>query len=262
MPEEPIDANTASESSTDEATTQETETETQAGEKPVVETKESDKAPFHEHPRFQELISSNRELKSQIEALKNQQMQSRSQETPQKSAITRAIERYVSKGVDPQIARELVEDQVAIANEISSRQTMPLYETQQQANLKVAFETFKATHKDYEEVRPEMLEVLNSLPLAIKVGFVQSPSEGLDLIYDRVMSTKRAKLESDAVQKGKDEAYSKKKEKSAQASSSTSSPEMSDDEKELAEMDLATYMKPENQAKYNKLEQKYLDNLR
>ena len=258
MPEEIMDAKTSTDSSSEQVTTSDATVKTQEVEDTSTEPKESNQTPFHEHPRFKEIIQSNRELKAQIDLLKNQR-ETRSSE-PQKSAYTKSIERYIAKGVDPNVARELVQDQVELAREISFSQTQPLMETHQQMAMKVAFDGFKATHKDFDKVKGDMLEVINNLPSGIKQAVALNPSEGLDLVYDKVMSLQREKIEQEAVQKGRDEAYSNKIAKSAQSSSSTSSPVQNNLEKELADMDLETYMK--NKKKYDLLERKMIENLK
>lgn len=205
MSEENQDANTQAEDSSTSTTVSETETnteavKTQAEESSAQTGKESeDSLPFHQHPRFKELINEKNELKNQLSQM--ERILQQKDETKAPSPLEVAKGKLKSLGVKDEAAAELLETMRLV----SDSRVQNIEQASVQREIESWVSDFSRNHKDYEELEPQMFEVFQALPQRTQQLIASDPM-GIQLIYDHVkmqnVSKELEKAHEDGVKAG------------------------------------------------------------
>jgi len=168
------------------------------------------------YTRFKEINDAKNDLSKRLELLEGrfQDQEEKSQPSP----VDNAVQRLVSKGMDEDSAKELVETQFEIARSAIE----PMRKSTAQAEIDSWVKDFKANHSDYDELEPLMYETFKSLDPQTKDA-IASSKQGVELLYSHV---KNKKLESQLevrYQEGLKAGYKGKRDKSAVSTSEGSS---------------------------------------
>lgn len=197
-----------------------TETQPQAANPPAESTsvQPKEEAPGHiPYPRFKEINEKRKSLETEVAELRRQlagRKEAPSENDPEqmeKEAMSKAVERLVQNGMNPQAAQVFAEAFKDISKKESKRYRAELDElkstlSESQAADKAAKElserqaSFRAAHKDYAEYEDAMTKKWESLDEASQRALLASP-KAYDLLYE---SAKAGKLEEVAA-KGRDE---------------------------------------------------------
>ncbi len=111
------------------------------------------KQDFHEHPRFQELIQSNRELKAQIDALKTQRTQQ--PEQPKFKNIMAMSEEELFAGLNENPRDFLVNFATQLKTELDQERAMETQEHTRQATLNQMAEGFERFFTEHPEAKEQ-----------------------------------------------------------------------------------------------------------
>ena len=230
-----LDAKPAESSSTSEVIDTKEVTQTQVDEKSTVTSQENNNGPFHENPRFKELISEKNQYKTdseryrmdaekyrnEVETLRRQD--SRGYETSkQPDVFESAVEELIALGMDKSNAVRYVKQQVNIAQAITNQQVAPLIQNQQGTNLKMAVDSFAEQHKDYPDYKTKISDMFSNLSPEGKNWIMNDLQKGLKYLYLEAKSSDIDRIEKESLEKGRNEAYDKKQEKSALSRSNSS----------------------------------------
>lgn len=222
MPEENQDANTATEENlTQEAssTSQTQENQTQENTKADAQAapeKDEKSLPFHEHPRFQELISEKNELKNKLSSMERILQERDQPKGP--SPMDVATEKLKNLGIEEKAAKEILEAvKLTSASQVESR----LHNVEQasvQREIDSWLSDFAKSHDDYSKLEPQMYSVFQALPDATQ-KLVASDPMGVQLLYDHVKQQNVQEEINKARQNGANEAYKNKQTKSSMSPS-------------------------------------------
>lgn len=190
--------------------------ESSAGNDSVEKGKEN--LPFHEHPRFKELIGEKNQLRAEVESLRSQ-VASTLQKREEIDPAEKQFQRFKEAGVDEKTARLLAESQVESARDVADQRLAPIEANAIQAEINRNVNEFASRHKDYDEVRPLMEKLYMSLPEKDK-GALASSSRGFEWLYNTVKSDSIEDQVKKAYEKGKAEGYQNKKGKESFAPTS------------------------------------------
>jgi hypothetical protein len=223
MAQEMTDANTTATSSEADKIIAELE-QTPAGEQPVSKeaVKPDTEKPFHEHPRFKELIEEKNALKQKLDEMQSQ-IASTLNKQNQVSPVDEAVDKYVKAGLKEDQARLLAETSAELSSKIANQRVAPMEQATLQNTIDSWVDKFAKEHEDYEALQPLMFEMFSKLPVAQKDKLSSSP-EGIDYLYSKAKAQKADDLIQAAFKKGVQEGYTKKQEKVAGSSSAGGSP--------------------------------------
>ena len=220
------DANTTA-SSTVNAVELPTGVSTPSGANPEPKGDSNGDVPFHQHPRFQELIQKNRELIQKVELLENDSV--RNKNASESDMVFRnAVTELKAMGVEEAAALKLISVLSTVANVTTQRNIAPLMEKTSATSMTVAVDNFKRNHSDYDGLKDDMARVFQGLDGRTQQLFAENVAEGLDLLYSKAKTAKIAELEKIAIDKGKNEAYVTKQDKTSISSSKGSVPVTTD----------------------------------
>jgi hypothetical protein len=213
MPEENKDANDLAENSSTSAAVENENTEssekTQAEANSAQTSEKEDSLPFHQHPRFKELIEEKNELRGQLshmERLLNEKLNSQTQSDPLEGARAK----LKGLGVDDKAAAELL-DAVRI---VADNRVGNLEKANVQQQIDSWVTDFSRSHKDYEELEPQMYEVFSALQPRTQQLIASDPM-GIQLLYDHVKQQGSEQSAKKAYQDGVKAGYKNKQEKSS-----------------------------------------------
>lgn len=218
------DANTELDSSSvQDANASEPSTEeTQTAEPTAQQGSEPKEVPFHEHPRWQEMLEHNNQLKSEIAELKQQGSVSN-------QAVLDILNRVTApKGDDPlanvdgetknwvnSFLKPIIHNEVSKAKEDASKpllQKLSAYEKEVQGYQKmvgrVLADSFISSHPDVKRGSPEMKAIVTEAQTYTNLGM--DTTESLERAYKTVMFDKNAQL---AVEKSRRQQVEKNKQK-------------------------------------------------
>ena len=252
----------AEQSSSSEVIDKNDSTSTQESEKLSVDSKSNGDAPFHEHPRFKELIEErNREkiekelYKREVETLRQQNVGS-NEVSKQRNIFDNAVDELVGLGMERNNAMRFVQQQTAISQAVASQYITPVAQNVQNYQLNQAVTTFSREHKDYDQLKNKMSDILASLPEKAKNLVLEDISGGLDYLYNRAKDAQIKDIEKTSLEKGRQEAYEKKQEKSSLSSSKSSVTDRKVSLDSLKDMDMEDYAKKKKE--YDRLEAELL----
>lgn len=208
------------ESSSDSQATKDNGTATtQVDEKSTATKDSSSDIPFHEHPRFKELVDEKNQYKMQLELFRKEvddlkkQNQGNMEASKNQSAFDLAVDRLVKKGMDHSTATEFVKDQVELMQTVVQQNVAPLYQSQGQLTLSQTLDSFRQKYPDYDKYKTKMSEILASMPKSDQDWIMSNLSRGLKTLYDEAKEKDKEIIEKELIEKGKQEAYNKKREK-------------------------------------------------
>lgn len=247
MSELESDANQSAEASSTAVTPDTDQSSTPEGAKPSTEQSKGngqspESQPFHEHPRFKALIDEKNQLKQQLAEL---QTRMSGKLEPKESPVEKVVQKFVKAGMKEDAARLLAESQYELGKDVVEERVAPVERASLEAQNDLMFSRFAESHKDYEEIRPKMAELFNALPDMVKAGLSSSP-DGLDLLYSKAKASQVDEELKKAFEKGVQEGYKRKHDKSAVAPStgaSTGTPTSEYTEEQIAKMSLEDYRK-------------------
>lgn len=244
MSEENMDANSVVESS---ATTQSSEPvleQSPASEQPApVAGTEKGEVPFHEHPRFKELINEKNSLKQQVESLSSQIASSLNRQN-EVDPLEEARKELASLGVEPKAAEKLTSVMAKLYDAKTNKRIAPLEERAQKFAVDKHIDEFAKSHSDYNELQPTMAKILESYPKDIQMSMSNDPL-GVDFLYSKAKAQKSQDLIDGAYKKGVQDGYLKKGEKIAGSTSAGASPVAPSDysEESIQKMSVEDYKK-------------------
>ena len=226
------------------------------GAEPTPEEKQEEEErlkslPFHEHPRFQELVKEKNEFKSRTERLEQEvralrtSSESRLPKHEEKSPVEAIFEKLTKAGVEEKSARLLAESTVEAATSVADKRVAPVEAAAIQGAIDRHIEEFARDHKDYKDLQPQMYEVFKSLSESDQEYFAKSP-KGLQFLYDHVKVAKAEEEVQKAFERGKQEGYAGKKSKESFAptvGAATKVPSSELTEEQIRDMSIEDYMK-------------------
>lgn len=248
MPEELMDANGSAEEAgpaAESSPVAEVETKepvnTPAEANSVQKPKE-ESLPFHEHPRFKELISEKNQLRDQLSNMERI-LQERSA-PPAPSPYDTAKQKMVKLGLDESAAQELVDSMKTIAGAAVDGRVQPMEAASVQREIDNWTSDLAKEHEDFDNLRPQMYEVFRALPDSIQ-QLVSSHPIGIRLVYDHVKAQNMEKELKSSYQNGVEAGYKNKQSKSsiAPAPVGSKNPPGEITRKAIAEMSIAEYKK-------------------
>ena len=241
--------------------TQETKPEvsqTQVDEKSIDNPGSTNEGPFHEHPRFKELVDEknrqkmeNERLSREVELLKRQSAGTQ-EASRQRSVFDQAVDHLVDKGMDRSAAVEFMQHQAEFTQAIVQQSVAPLYQSQGQFTLNQAMEQFKREHKDFDQYNVKMSEILGSMSKEKQDWILSNLSDGVETLYLKARELDRERVDKELVEKGKTEAYEKKREKSSVNQTTSSSLSVDSMLKALRDTPMSEYEK--KKAEFDKYE--------
>ena len=211
---------------------EETPVQTQTDEKSAAGGTSDDNIPFHEHPRFKELVEEKNRARAESEALRmeveNLKQRDRNagnnDESPVKSALDNRIENLMNQGMDRSAAVSFANSEIGMVQDVLRQNFDPILQDQRQMKLALSLEKFKQEHSDYPKYKQAMSDKLSSLDKATQSIILSNLDEGLKYLYDISRNGNIGEIEKSSVEKGRQEAYEKKQEKSSVSPSPSSSP--------------------------------------
>ena len=231
MPENIVDAklNPGEPSSSSSVTKDEVKVITPADEKSVTTENSSNDVPFHEHPRWKEVMEEKNNMKMQAEMLAREvetlkrQNAGNNEASKQKSMFDEYVDKYVNKGMDRASATDFVQDLFGVAQTVSQQSVAPLYQTQGQLTLSQSLSSFEKDNPDYKKYSTKMSEILATMPKQDQDWIMMNLPRGLKQLYNEAKEADREVIEKEQVEKGRREAYEKKQEKASVSQSRSSS---------------------------------------
>lgn len=218
MPEENQDANIATEENLSEeasSTSQSAENQSQENTKADAQAapeKDENAQPFHQHPRFQELISEKNELKtklSQMERILQEKV-----EGPKQSPMDVATEKLKALGIEEKSAKEILDAaRIASSGDVEGR-LKSVEQASVQREIDSWLSDFAKSHDDYGKLEPQMYGVFQALPDQTQKLIASDPM-GVQLLYDHVKQQNVQEELNKARQNGANEAYKNKQIKSS-----------------------------------------------
>lgn len=162
--------------------------------------------------RLNEVIEQREEarIRAAVMEQKLRDYEARLSAEPKKDDGAAELDRLVKSGVDPKVAREIME-----VNRISNeRANAPIREAQRAQELSSWNRNMAQKYNDYDAVVPEMEKVFSSLSKQEQMGVMSGP-RGLEMLYHQAKASKVADTTKAAFDSGKKAAYDKKSEKMA-----------------------------------------------
>ena len=149
----PVDSSPTEPSEKVEATPDVADTSNQS------EQKSEEKTPFHEHPRFQEIIRQNQELKARLEHVERSSLT----QQPKQDELAGVKSRLSKLGLDANTSEELL----GIIDEVSKTRTKkeiePVIQSQQQTSVDVEYARFEKEHPECADNKSKMVEIYSKL---------------------------------------------------------------------------------------------------
>jgi hypothetical protein len=248
MPEELMDANgEAKEAGPAAESSPVAEVETKEPVKASAETNsvqqpKEESLPFHEHPRFKELINEKNQLRDQ---LSNMERILQKQSEPAKPSPYDAVkQKMLGLGLEDKAAQELVDSMKTVANAAVDSRVQPIEAASVQREIDGWTSDLAKEHEDFDSLRPQMYEVFRALPDTIQ-QLVSSHPIGVRLMYDHVKAQNMEKELKSSYQNGVEAGYKNKQSKSsiAPAPVGSKNPPGEITRKAIAEMSIAEYKK-------------------
>lgn len=168
--------------------------------------------PFHEHPRFKELISEKNELKQKLSQMERV-LQERDQPR-QPSPEDLALEELKSLGVEEAAAKKVLNSVKLVSNSYADQRIKSLEQASVQREMNSWVDDFSKSHEDFKNLEPQMYEVLKSLPENTQ-ALVASDPMGVQLLYDHVKMQNVSEELNKARKDGANEAYKNKQTKTS-----------------------------------------------
>lgn len=224
--------------SKNETNTEEVKPQAEANSAP--EPSKEDNLPFHQHPRFKELISEKNNLKNQLSQM--ERLMQEKFKAPQENPIDVARKKLTTLGVDEKAADEVLSAIKLVANSYTDSQVSPLKEATTQKEIDSWLSDFSKSHEDYEKLEPQMYEVFTALPPQTQ-SLIASDPMGVELLYDHVKQQNLKEELNNSYQKGVNDGYKNKLSKSSMTPGPAGSPNPPGDitRESIAKMSLAQY---------------------
>lgn len=221
--------------------TQTTQAQPPATEKVVAGGTENQHVPYS---RFQEVVKVKNEYASRLEELEKRLSTHDAiiGQTAKKDIPSKHVEKLVAAGMDRGVAELLVETSAGLAKESVSDVVEPLKQATISQQVQSWTEKFKQSHKDYDELEPEMVKVFEAMPPRTQDLIVSDP-KGLELIYAHVKMQRLEDEKNKSFQAGAQAAYDSKGLKAALSSTAgaTTNPNVGLTRNEIAGMSLKEY---------------------
>jgi len=243
MPENEKDANQEAEESSTSTLTSTEETSQEAENTPVEESSTQPKGdkgdlPFHEHPRFKQLIDEKNELKDQLSQMERI-LQEKTEPIKQGPTPLEVAKGKLKKlGVTDAAAEELL-DAVRL---VSDNRVASIEQATVQQQIEGWVAEFARSHEDYEALEPQMFGVFQKLPQKTQQLLASDPM-GIQLLYDHVKQQGAKEELKKAREDGVKAGYKTKQSKTSVTSTTGGSPnppgELS--VKKVSEMSLDEY---------------------
>lgn len=193
------------------------EQQTQAVAPPQEEAKSSpqpkeENTPFHEHPRFRELISEKNQLKEQLSNM--ERVLQEKFESPKQTVSDIAKQKLVSLGLEDKAAQELLEAVKLVSSGYTDQRLQPIEQAHNQLETDAWIDSFSKEHKDFESLQPQMTQVFQALPKNTQYTIASDPM-GLQLLYSHVKMQNMEKELKSSYQSGVEAGYKNKQSKSS-----------------------------------------------
>lgn len=242
MAEEAMDANQGSEPSVEpNVEPQAAENNAPAAANAAPQQKE-DSLPFHQHPRFQELISEKNELKDKLSTMERL-LQERDQ--PAKpSPMELAKKELVDLGIEDKAAERIVNSIKLVSDASTESRVAPVEQVTAQREVDNWLKDFSKEHKDFNELEPKMNETFKALPERTQTMLASDPM-ALELLYNHVKAQQVKEEVDKAYRKGVEDGYKNKQNKASGSpgSNGSANPPGEISRKSIAEMSLEEYKK-------------------
>lgn len=183
-------------------------------EESSVESRSENRIPL---PRFNEVIQERnreRQLREQYES----RLRDLEQRLPTKAPGEEQVERLVKSGVDPKVAKEIID----VSTEASRRERQALESQRQAANLQMWHRDMESKYKDYREMAPVMEREFSNLSPNAQMLAVSDPA-GLEMLYAKAKASLSIDGSKKAFDEGAKQAYNTKDQKRAISSTPGSS---------------------------------------
>lgn len=209
MAEEATDAKPASEPSAEASTESKEVVNTPEGEQPSQPVAEKEQ-PFHEHPRFKELIAEKNDYKERLS-----KMETVLQEkfNPRPDPFSQAQERLVKLGMKEDAAKEVLEAVKMVSSNYTDQRVAPIEQSAVKAEVDGWIDNFRRSHEDFDALEPKIYEAYKALP-SITQQVIASDPMGLELLYDHVKVQNMKDELKKAESRGAKSAYENKQIKS------------------------------------------------
>lgn len=200
--------------------------------------------PFHEHPRFKELISEKNELKRQLEEVHSRMS---SEPVKRENPAEKLINKFTKAGLNPEIAKTLSEGIVEGSSEVVNTRVAPVESAALEQEVANMTARFAESHADFKEVQPQMYELYKSLPEDLADAIAKDKTgKGLETLYASAKSAKVKDIEKAAYEKGVQDGFKQKNLKtSVSPSGGSSAPQTKGEfsDSDLDQMSLSEYLK-------------------
>jgi hypothetical protein len=191
------------------------------GEQPTQGKPDNKSIPYD---RFKEVIEQKNQKDSHIKELEQRLAQLEGAFKPsQEEKANKAVEKLVSAGVDPQVAKLLASTMEDVATERVEQRVNPVEQRNALMEVNSWVRDFAQSHKDYDELNPDMQKVFEAMPPQMQ-NLVVSDRLGLEMLYQYVKGVRSSQTVSQAKQEGRNEAYANQQLKAAMSGTPNSAP--------------------------------------
>ena len=180
---------------------------------------------FVPYDRFKEVIDEKNQYASRFKELEDRLngYESAQRFSRQESTQNKALEILTKAGLPKDSAEVLSQAMNEIAKQSVDSRVTPLEQMSVQRVIASWTRDFAQEHSDYEQLKPDMMKIYESLPEAMQ-NLTVADKAGLEMLYAYAKYQRMDKDVEKARQEGKNEAYKTQKLKGAVSNSPNSSP--------------------------------------
>ena len=208
---------------------------------------QSKNVPFHEHPRFQELVREKQEAARERDEVKArlERMESIASKAVVSREDSEVVNELVDLGLDNKNAEKLLKVIDRVASKRAQKEIEPIAQRSQEATVNSQIASFESGHPEFSKYKDKMNDIYSKLSPQLRQALHADLKGGLELLLSKAKEGDLESIRKESEDKGRQEAYQNKSMKQA-ISSSKGGPSGKPGDlsaEAIEKMDMATYLK-------------------